>query len=118
MIEAMDTDGDGRIGPGEFEPPRRGRGAELRAEADSDGDGRISRAEHDAMQAERSGRMAERADAMFEAMDADGDGYVTDEEARQQAFERLDADDDGYITEDELATMRERRPGKNPRWSE
>ncbi len=62
--------------------------------------------------------MAERADAMFEAMDADGDGYVTDSEARQEVFERLDADGDGYITEDELEQMRDRRPGKKPRWSE
>ena len=115
MIDAMDADGDGRIGPGEFEPPRQGRGADMREQADSDGDGRVSRAEHDAMQAERARRMAERADAMFEAMDADGDGYITDDEARRQAFERLDADGDGYITEDEFASMRERRPGKKPR---
>ncbi|MHA7815987.1 MAG: EF-hand domain-containing protein [Pseudohaliea sp.] len=115
MFDAMDEDGDGRIGPGEFEPPRLGRGADQREQADSDGDDRISRAEHDAMQADRARRMAERADAMFEAMDADGDGYITDAEARQQAFERFDADGDGHITEDEFTRMRDRRPGMKPR---
>ena len=112
IIEAMDADGDGRLSPAEFEPPRRGPGAELRVAADSDGDGRISRAEHDAMQAQRVQRTADRADALFEAMDADGDGYVTDEELREQAFRRLDADKDGYLTAGEFANLRDRLPGK------
>ena len=66
------------------------------AEADTDGDGVVSRSE---MEAAVEARLAERGDEMrlrmterFDAIDANGDDFVTGEELADHAFSRLDAD--------------------------
>jgi Ca2+-binding EF-hand superfamily protein len=79
---------------------------------DSDGDGRIGTGEVRAWRKSRRGRGAPPArsgfDAIFRRADADGDGALSREEAAQalpriaRKFERIDADRDGRLTPAEV----------------
>jgi hypothetical protein len=111
----LDTDGDGLISQDEFRFP----GTRMLENADSDGDGMVTAEEmsqasaerHERMQAEMAERLAhmqEESEARFTAMDTDGDGAVTTEEAEAHAFSTIDTDDDGYISRKE---MRQKRGG-------
>lgn len=77
--------------------------------SDKDGDGRVSRAEATSASAERSG-------AWFDKLDANKDGYVTQEEMKQaretrrghmrekadEHFKAADANSDGQLSLDEV----------------
>ncbi|GJE57719.1 acid-shock protein [Methylobacterium thuringiense] len=68
--------------------------------ADADHDGRVSRAEWAAWWDARPGKGPYDPAGRFRAIDADGDGFLTDEEidaTSTKRFARLDADHDGRV---------------------
>ncbi len=114
----MDTNGDGSITLEDIEALRAQRFAEI----DTDGNGQVSREEfmnHAAAQA------GERAGAMFDRMDADGDGVLSRDaiEARRgrgpdagRMIARFDTDGDGAVSQEEFdsarAAFRDRMGGR------
>lgn len=133
-FDAIDTDGDGRISPGEwasfFEEMReamRARNIEARVEAlfaigDTDGDGQLSRDElaaaMAALQEERQDERAAWREARREVREAmRGErrpragraGLMAGPEERaERMFQRIDTSGDGYITEEEFAAAQAR----------
>lgn len=109
MIEKLDTDGDGQITKAEVEALK----AEKFAEADANGDGGLSLDELEAFhEAERERRMEARRQRHFERADENGDGVISMDEfdnRRGGMFERVDADGDDIITEEEIEAMKEKR---------
>ncbi len=91
---------------------------------DTDRDGTISTAEHEAAIAEMSEQRRQR----FAAMDTNGDGAVSKEEARAMAkerrdkqkmqqkygdvFDRLDSNGDGMLSREEAKALRKMRRSK------
>ena len=112
----LDTDGDGLVSQIEFAARETRRGPKILERADADGDGAISLDELqgaiDERADERHARASERMQEMFTAMDENGDGLVTREEADSHAFARADSNGDGFISEDEAADVHERRGGR------
>jgi len=72
---------------------------------DANGDGEITRDEVSQAATQRT----EEALSHFDALDADGDGVVTQSERRRAAFERMDGDGDGQITKSEFREARKDR---------
>ncbi|MEM8785021.1 MAG: calcium-binding protein [Pseudomonadota bacterium] len=100
----VDTDGDGTVTRAEFDAAGSARFASV----DADGNGSVSLAEFEA-QAET--KKAERRKRMFDRLDSDGNGELTDGEMRARGarmFEAVDADADGVITQAEMDGARER----------
>lgn len=102
IFERLDTDGDGKVSRSEF--------AASFDKLDRDGDGYVTREE---VQALRDEKRAERRELMFRHQDINGDGKIALEEFTGPArfFARLDADHDGYITEQEAQDFRPARDG-------
>jgi Ca2+-binding EF-hand superfamily protein len=105
MLDRMDDNQDGVISMEEFQSPMKGRMS--RADADDDGEVTLNEieshraermAEHEARRAEHADKMSAR----FQAMDTDGSGGVTPEEARIAAFNYMDSNQDGSLSVDEL----------------
>ena len=102
-VKQMDANNDGAISFDEFRMPEGRDAPEMRM--DANGDGEISREEVTAIATQRT----EEVMARFDAMDADGDGTVTQSERRRSAFNRMDGDGDGQITKSEFREAREDR---------
>ncbi len=112
-ILQLDSDGDGQVSRAEFRPPEQRRGPRIFERADLDEDGSITRDEvlsaiEDGAE-ERLARMKEHMLQMFDTMDQDGNGVVTETEALDHAFARADANGDGFVTEEEAQAMHKQR---------
>ncbi len=118
-FEGLDTDGDGLVSHMEFSERDGRRGPRIFEHADANGDGAVSLEEMQAAVDERvdehHARASEHMEMMFAAMDTNEDGLVTREEAETHAFSRADSNGDGYISEDEAREMHERRGGRQER---
>ena len=102
-VKQMDVNNDGAISFDEFRMPEGRNAPEMRM--DANGDGEITRDEVSEVATQRT----EDALARFDALDADGDGVVTQGERRRSAFNRMDGDGDGQITKSELREARKDR---------
>ena len=102
-LKQMDADNDGAISFDEFRMPEGRDAPEMRM--DANGDGEITRDEVSQIATQRTEEALDR----FDAMDADGDGVVTQGERRRSAFNRMDGDGDGQITKSEFREAREDR---------
>jgi len=102
-VKQMDANNDGAISFEEFRMPEGRDAPEMRM--DANGDGEITRDEVSQAATQRT----EEALTHFDALDADGDGVVTQSERRRAAFERMDGDGDGQITKSEFREARKDR---------
>lgn len=110
-FETLDTNGDGAVTQAELDALRESRFAEF----DANGDGSVTLEEFTARAQVRS---AERATAMFERLDADGDGVLSRDVLETQGrgrgdrgniIARLDTDGDGAVSKEEFEAMKARR---------
>ena len=102
-VKQMDANNDGAISFDEFRVPGGRDAPEMRM--DANGDGEITRDEVSQIATQRT----EEALVRFDALDADGDGVVTQGERRRAAFNRMDGDGDGQITKSEFREARKER---------
>ena len=102
-LKQMDADNDGAISFDEFRMPEGRDAPEMRM--DANGDGEITRDEVSQIATQRTEEALDR----FDALDADGDGVVTQGERRRAAFNRMDGDGDGQITKSEFKQARKDR---------
>lgn len=112
-FEVLDIDGDGKVTLTEITEQRM----KEFTSADTDGDGQLSVEE---MQAAARVKADERVKNMFEKLDANADGFLSDDELPKprrasKMFERIDADGDGAITEQEYADAKDRMGRKHKR---
>lgn len=112
MVERFDANGDGDISKEEIETVR----AQEFAAADTNGDGALTLEEVQAHQeAKRAERRAQRQQAMFDRLDTDGNGVLTEDEfgpREMERFDRIDSNDDGVISEAEREAAAENRRGR------
>lgn len=110
QFEAMDSNKDGKLSKKEFAAMHDQRFKEL----DTNKDGKLSEDEMDAAIPAMHGR--KQGDRFignrFETSDANHDGALTKEEAKDmpmltQNFDAIDTNKDGKVTQDELAAMME-----------
>ena len=102
-VKQMDANNDGAISLDEFRMPEGREAPEMRM--DVNGDGEITRDEVSEVATQRTAGALDR----FDALDADGDGVVTQGERRRAAFNRMDGDGDGQITKSEFKEARKDR---------
>jgi len=102
-VKQMDANNDGDISFDEFRMPNGRDAPEMRM--DANGDGEITRDEVSQVATQRTEELLTR----FDALDADGDGVVTQNERRRAAFNRMDGDGDGQITRSEFREARKDR---------
>ena len=102
-VKQMDANNDGAISFDEFRVPGGRDAPEMRM--DANGDGKITRDEVSQIATQRTEEALDR----FDALDADGNGVVTQGERRRAAFNRMDGDGDGQITKSEFREARQDR---------
>ena len=102
-VKQMDANNDGAISFDEFRMPDGRQAPEMRM--DANGDGELTRHEVSQVVTQRTEEALDR----FDALDADGDGVVTQYERRRAAFNRMDGDGDGQITKSEFREARKDR---------
>ena len=103
VVKQMDANNDGAISFDEFRMPDGRQAPEMRM--DANGDGELTRDEVSQVVTQRTEEALDR----FDALDADGDGVVTQYERRRAAFNRIDGDGDGQITKSEFREARKDR---------
>ena len=102
-VKQMDANNDGAVSFDEFRVPDDRDAPEMRM--DANGDGEITRDEVSQIATQRTEKALDR----FDALDADGNGVVTQGERRRAAFNRMDGDGDGQITNSEFREARKDR---------
>ena len=102
-VKQMDANNDGAVSFDEFRMPDGRQAPEMRM--DANGDGELTRDEVRQVVTQRTEEALDRIDAL----DADGDGVVTQYERRRAAFNRIDGDGDGQITKSEFREARKDR---------
>ena len=102
-VKQMDANNDGAISFDEFRVPGGRDAPEMRM--DANGDGKITRDEVSQIATQRTEEALDR----FDALDADGNGVITQGERRRAAFNRMDGDGDGQITKSEFREARKDR---------
>jgi len=102
-VKQMDANNDGAISFDEFRMPGGRDAPEMRM--DANGDGEITRDEVSQIATQRTEEALDR----FDALDADGNGVVTQGERRRAAFNRMDGDGDGQIIKSEFREARKER---------
>ncbi len=105
-FQELDANGDGQVTKEEMEAHRNARFTT----ADTDGDGQLSVQE---MQAAAQQNANDRVTKMFEKHDANGDGFLSDDELPKprradKMFDRIDADSSGGISEQEFANAKDK----------
>ena len=116
MMEQWDTNEDGQLTKEEFKGPD-----EMFERLDADGDGVITKAEVEAVRAQRGqrgGDPAQRWQHMLERVDANNDGQISKDEfqGEDEVFDRLDGNGDGTLSQEEFvaATRRRGQGGGDP----
>lgn len=118
-LKQFDTDGDGKVSLAEIQQQRKAEADAL----DANHDGKLSFDELVAGELrEVQPRIEARVKARIEALDTDGDGMLSAAELAtppmgMRMFERLDADNDGTVTEEEMKAAHDRmqeRMGDRP----
>ncbi|MEO0435643.1 MAG: EF-hand domain-containing protein [Pseudomonadota bacterium] len=107
-IARLDQDGDGLVSRDEFGTPVQRRGPRMFERSDLDGDGSVTFEEMQASVAERANEKASFAEERFLEMDQNGDQVLTLDEVLNHGFNRADSNGDGYISEDEARANFER----------
>ncbi|WP_424833158.1 EF-hand domain-containing protein [Ruegeria sp.] len=112
-FEELDANGDGQITEAEITAHRQAKFTS----ADADGDGQLSLEE---MQTAAQAKANERVSKMFERLDSNQDGFLSDDELPKprkasKMFERIDADGNGSISEQEYADAKDRMGRKHKR---
>ena len=102
-VKQMDANNDGAISFDEFRVSGGRDAPEMRM--DANGDGKITRDEVSQIATQRTEEALDR----FDALDADGNGVITQGERRRAAFNRMDGDGDGQITKSEFREARKDR---------
>ena len=102
-VKQMDANNDGAISFDEFRVPGGRDAPEMRM--DANGDGKITRDEVSQIGTQRTEEALDR----FDALDADGNGVITQGERRRAAFNRMDGNGDGQITKSEFREARKDR---------
>ena len=105
-FQDLDANKDGQVTQQEMEAHRTARFSE----ADTDGDGQLSLEE---MQAAAQKKASDRVTRMFENNDANKDGFLNQDELPKprradKMFDRMDADNSGGISEQEFADAKDR----------
>ena len=98
MLEHADFDNDGAVSLDEMQQARDERAAQKKERMEA--------------------RMAERREQMEQAfleMDTDNSGSVTPEEIRLHMFNKIDRDEDGYLSNDEFSQHMQASHGKHGR---
>ena len=113
----LDSDGDGFLSSEEL----AGSKAVWLRKHDADGDGALSRDEVTAAIMQNLTEMAARmTDRMYERLDADSDGMISEAELGEgkmsdRMFDRMDDDDDGMISEAEFEDAKEKMKKRGDR---
>jgi hypothetical protein len=123
-FEALDANGDGSVSTSEFLAAQIERANEAFTRMDSDGDGSLSQDEAPGQRPPGAGgRPGGQSGGGFAALDANGDGIITEKEfieaganRQKEIFAQIDVDENGEVTEEEMQTfyqrMRERFSGR------
>jgi Ca2+-binding EF-hand superfamily protein len=117
LFKAMDANGDGKVSPDEH-----AKGARRMFETmDANQDGVVTAEEMSAAHEKITGRPTIKTEMSsaekIKAVDADGDGRLTDEEhaaGSRKMFDMMDRDKDGYLTEAEVEAGHAKMLKKQP----
>ncbi len=110
MFGRYDTDHDGKVSLAEYEAGRMMQFNRM----DADHDGKLSFAEIDAASAQAAQRGGQMADMMkqrndaLKAADTNGDQSISADEFKAYVdaeFKKMDANNDGFLTQDEMPQM-------------
>ena len=117
-FEQLDADGNGEISKEEFDARYS---AWIKA-ADANGDGMLQKEELEAYIMEQARAMIEKkSESMFNRLDSDGDGTVSDAELQEKMgksrkddrmFDWLDSDDSGSVSAEEFESASEKMEGR------